>query len=449
MDLTCFKVQYDFKTIKVNFVGKNGKLKQQYICLPYMITFPLTTLLNQGPPPNQPDPFYKRAELTSFKTDDLGYLIYNSVYPPADDKTRIITNHGNILEINNFQYNYDIIVNINNSQEGQIRFMYFNIYNPVASNMNDIYGAETVYDLNGKQQIKFTITGEYQFFFAHYDNNNFDISIKIEVSNKKSPTFVCNKNKRSCTCFEIDGAGFIKINHHHEIKIVPVYVKKALNGLLTTYLYPDFAYLRDIFLNTTLNNSLPAPVPITNTLRKNSFLVQVNPYENLKTVLVCNVDFVLTTAGISEQLLYVISMSGDNILISVPHQPTDYSKDYEIQQLIIIDPTKYRYVYRWNDTPFTAKNNENVSPFFPVQFPFLFSISFYWSLDWHTNPGNTIPTLSTPNTDITQLTFIGGNFTNDNNTQQWVKFPVHTTAPDDRTLYFPNNLIITVTIEPQ
>lgn len=448
MELAHCKLQYDFKTVKVNLIDKNGKLKQQYICLPYMITFPLTILLNQIPTPNQPDPFYETAKLTASKIDSLGYLIYNSAYPPSDNETRIITNHGNILEINNFQYNYDIVININSSKKGQIRFMYFNIYDPVASNMNDIYGAETVYCIIENKQINFTITGEYQFFFAHCDVDDINISMKINISDKKSPNFICNKNKKSCTCFEINGEGFIKIKYHDCIKIVPVYVKKSLNGLLITYLYPDFGYLRDIFLNATLNNSLTAPVPITTILRNNPFLVKSNPYEGLKTILVCNVDYVLGTDNIIRQVAYVISMNTiGRPLVEVPEQP-NYSKNYEIRQLIIIDFSKYKYVYRWDNTPFTAVLGDTPLSF-PLEFSFNFSIAFYWSLNWHINSGNTRTTPTTTNPDTKELIFSGSSFINDNNTQQWVIFPVKTNTDDIRTLYFPNNLVIAVTIEPQ
>lgn len=39
-----------------------------------------------------------------------------------------------------------------------------NPFSLLASNMNDVYGNETSYNVSNGQQIQFTVTGEYQFF---------------------------------------------------------------------------------------------------------------------------------------------------------------------------------------------------------------------------------------------------------------------------------------------
>jgi hypothetical protein len=270
-NLNKYPVQYDFNTLDLNLLDKySNKLKSKYICLGYMITMPLI----QSPKPNsaiyQPIPMYKNVTLNSTEQID-GYLNFN--IPPINNDT-IITSNGVVLDINYYLYYYDVTINIinkGNIDNVQLRAMTFNYYQTsYASNLNDINGNETVYMITPyTNNIKFTITGEYVNFFIYYPNNNFEISINVTVSKQPVPTWICNKQekcknkcKKKCKCFEINNVGYITVKNDKCKNInVPVYLNIDKNGI-NTFLYPTFANLREIFLSTTINNSLPAPIVI-------------------------------------------------------------------------------------------------------------------------------------------------------------------------------------------
>lgn len=253
-----YPVQYDFKTTFLDLINnKTGKIKDKYKCLSFMITLPL--MYSSVPPDSIIEilPIINKVKLTATQEID-GYLNFN--IPSLNDQTVIVSSFGNILEFNYILYHYDVEVNIidKGDLDVDLRFMTFNQYQPnLASNLNDIYGNETVYSVNSGDIINFTITGRFTNFFAYYPNRNFKISMKVTVSNKKIPTFICYKTTKcnKCTCFEIDNIGYFKVKGHD----VPVYINVD-NGNINRLLYPAFANLRELFLNTTFNNSLPAPV---------------------------------------------------------------------------------------------------------------------------------------------------------------------------------------------
>lgn len=268
LDLTKFPVQYNFDTIYLDLINSNGKLKEKYKCLAYMITLPL--ILSPLPEDSlvQVKPLYNEVILTSTSNQN-GYLIFS--IPPINDQTSIITSQYNILNINYYAYYYDVKVTVikKGDLDVDLRFMTFNINNDsLASNLNDIYSNETSYQVTSGKTFTFTITGKYTNFFAYYPNTNFEIELDISVSNKKIPIFICKKKCAKCTCYEIDNVGYLRVKNNN----VPVYIKSN-NGAINTYLYPTFAMLRDIFISTTFNNSLQAPIPITSL---NKFIIKVN-----------------------------------------------------------------------------------------------------------------------------------------------------------------------------
>lgn len=298
-------VGYDFKETIFDFVDKNGKLKQKYICLPYMITLPLSQPTDPIPPPNTEPVTYKKSVISSFGTFDD----WLSFVPVENQQPNIVTIHHNVLYFNNYEYNYDITIDVIKKGDDDVllRLMAQNPYSLLASNMNDIYGQETVYDVVINKPINLTITGEYQFFYIHYPTNNFELKITISVSQQHAPIMICdksenpcqckeckkNRKKKKCICFEVDGKGYIVINGHD----VPVYITKTLGTTTTKYLYPEFSYLRNLFYNVTLANSLPVPtsMPITtvnmindnfNTTFYNTFYNNIN--NNINNVNVIN-----------------------------------------------------------------------------------------------------------------------------------------------------------------
>ena len=267
MQQTSFPVEYDFKCAELDLIDEDtGMIKNKYKCLPLMITLPLSRPIIPLDPPNQPDPTYKKTILKSVSNNN-GWLNF---IPLENTQPNIITIESNMLLINKYSYNYDITVDIINKGNDNVdlRFMAQNPFSLLASNMNDINLDETVFsDIYDGQKIKFTIIGEYQFFYVNYPTTNFDINITIKVSDIDTPIFICNKicdkcNKRkNCTCFDIKGNGYIKIKHKGEFIYVPVYKTRILGDSLNRYLYPEFGYLRDLFYQITLSNSLEIPTP--------------------------------------------------------------------------------------------------------------------------------------------------------------------------------------------
>lgn len=248
-----YNVEYDFKNYKINFFDKNGILKEKYKCLAYMITFPLVEF-NGADDFYQDDPSFEPIIFRSNKQKD-GYLVHENKNHPSNG---MVINSGTILEFRNYMYNYDITLKSLTPGPKKIRFMYYNIFYNVASNMNDIYGEETVYDLNNND-IKFTINGQYQKFFVYSTSKDYDFELTIEKSDKKTPVYICTKNCKKSTCFEENGIGYLKIKNKKCPINIPVYQKIISNSDEKTYLYPSFSKMRDLFLEATLYNSLRTP----------------------------------------------------------------------------------------------------------------------------------------------------------------------------------------------
>lgn len=288
MEQTSFPVEYDFKTTKLDFVDKKtGKIKDKYKCLPLMITLPITQPLVDPGPPIQTDPEYKRTVVKSTNTIN-GWLNF----VPVDNKQlNIITVTNNILFINKFDYNYDITVDVikRGKDNVNLRFMAQNPFSLLASNMNGLNLDETVFtNISNGQQIKFTITGQYQFFYVNYPTTDFYLNIIITVSDAKTPIYICKSNCikcNKCTCFDIKGNGYIKIKD----KNIPVYSNKISGNLIVKYFYPEFGYLRDLFYNITLANSLRPPEEVSVSLIKNPIIkLSSNPQTTLTCALVTN-----------------------------------------------------------------------------------------------------------------------------------------------------------------
>ncbi len=246
-------VEYDFKTTKIKLV-KNGKLKNKYICLPYMITLPLSQPINPISNPIQPDPTYKITIINAIDTTN-GWL---NLTPVQNIQPNIISIIDNTLLFNKYSYNYRITANVTSKGDTStpLRFMAQNPYSLLASNMNDVYGNETSYNTETGQQIQFTVTGEYQFFYIYYDTTNFNINITINIDYNTYPSLICKSKCKKSTCYTDKNNGYLKVKDNY----IPVYTKKIIGTTITQYLYPEFGYLRDLFYNVTLNNSLPLPV---------------------------------------------------------------------------------------------------------------------------------------------------------------------------------------------
>lgn len=424
----CYKFEYDYKSTMVKLFTDKGKLKEKYKCLSYMITFPLE-YNNALLPPRQEIPKYNDVILKSELGID-GYLLYNIIGPyNYDQNFGIVGLYNNILEFKYFPYNYDVEVKILKIRSNKtIRFMYYNIYSLVASNMNDIYGNETVFEINDKtESLKFTITGEYQFFFTYSDA---DIELKISKSDKKTPNYICMKKscKCKCRCYEKNNVGFIKIKDHN----VPVYVKNITNNIVSTYLYPQFSILRELFLLTTSNNSLPIPEFISFT--------ENNNYEGLKDVVNCQPGYVQSFP--SQTALYQINITnyGEPLVAFTYSNLSIGRRAWQIRQLILYNTEKYFYSYKWD--PFTVRARPGSYNPFTNKIIFNSFVCNSGSLVWNRPQSNLYPTEIASN--VTEITFPGGTFINQFN-YDWVCFNIE----DGGGVYYPDGINITITIEPR
>lgn len=318
-------VEYDFKKAKLDLF-KNGKLKRKYNCLPYMITLPLSTPLNPLPPPVQPNVSTTSVLNSTNNTD--GWMNFTTI-----QNGDVISLENNTILINNYGNNYDVTVNVINKGDSTVplRFMFQNFESLMAANMNDIYGNETVFNTNN-QQIKFTITGEYQFFYVNYPTTNYNINITISVSHNISPELICTKKCKKCTCYDINGKGYIVINQCKEKIKVPVYKTKVIGGSVNKYLYPEFGYLRDLFYNVTLANSLPPPINL------NLNLNALTP-----TVINCGFQGSSSLCLFRCWGIYTI-VSGNDVVLTKTVNACGYNQIYEKK-------SDQRYRYSWPDTP--------------------------------------------------------------------------------------------------
>lgn len=139
------------------------------------------------------------------------------------------------------------------------------------------------------------------FFYIYYDTTKFNINITINVDYNTYPSLICRKKCKKCkkcTCYTDKNNGYLV----KDCKSIPVYTKKIIGTTITQYLYPEFGYLRDLFYNTTLNNSLPIPVLNTNINNLTTTIINCGVSSNLW----CNYTFVsgnlVTLYGIQDQL---------------------------------------------------------------------------------------------------------------------------------------------------
>jgi len=374
MQQTSFPVEYGFKTTELDLINKKtGKIKSKYKCLPLMITLPLTRPLNSLGPPNQTDPLYKQTVLKSTSNTN-GWLNFI----PIDNKQpNIISIQGNILYINKFSYNYDISVDIINKGKNEVdlRFMAENPFSFIAANMNDLNLNETSFsNIYDGQQIKFTITGEYQFFYINYPTTDFDINITITVSNTKTPVYICKNKSKGCTCFDIEGNGYIKIKN----KCVPVYSDKILGNQITRYLYPEFNYLRDLFYNITLANSLDPP----DTILKNPIKSEIIKLLPSPTILTCNITDLDIACLIRLWGSYILK-SGDLVSLDRSNVACPLNEFYE---------TKLGgYRYSWSNSPPLVSTTDLQAP--------AFNLYYQWGGGWYKAENASFPLSSIQTTN--------------------------------------------------
>ena len=358
MELPAFTVEYDFKQLQLELIDPvTGKFKEQYNCLLYMITTNLSQPLPLVGPPLQPDPLYNITRLTSNSSTN-GWINYNII---DNKQPNIITIQDNILIINKFDYNYDIILNVNRISENvDLRFMATNPFTdpPRATNMNDIYGTETVYsNLRVGQRIKFTITGEYQYFFINYPSNNFDFTITIQKSNIETPIYVCDKNNikacnkcnkyerkkvKKCRCFEIDGRGYLKVSNGGNCVNVPVYNTRDTQSSRVKYLYPEFGYMRDLFFNVTVANSLELPFIIESSGTNSLSSKIISPI--LKPILKINATTTLTVTLRNDYLVTYEKRGGAPIVdLASATLGSEFIRNCYIREEIINGSYKYSW----------------------------------------------------------------------------------------------------------
>jgi len=367
---TSFPVEYDFKRAKLDLIDKKtGKIKNKYKCLPLMITVLLSKPLNPLGPPNQSDKLYKQTIVKSISSTDS----WLNFIPLENKQPNIITIEPNTLFINNFSYNYDIIVDVINKGKDNVdlRFMAENPFSLLASNMNDLNLDETIFsNIHNGQRIKFTITGEYQFFYVNYPTTNFDLNITIIISNTKTPVFICNDKCQNCTCFDIKGNGYIKLKNKGEFIYVPVYITRVIGNSINKYLYPEFDYLRDLFNNITLANSLTPPsLTLQNLISDNPIIKFLTT-----TVINCIIGNEVEPCSNTYWGLYVIT-SGD--LVKVSASKSEIVSHCPSNQIYEQNTSKYRY--SWGNTPVLATSQKtpdfDQDVFFGV---YLWYLSAWW-----------------------------------------------------------------------
>lgn len=360
-----FPVEYNFDTAKLDLLTKNGHLKDKYICLPYMITLPLSSALIQLPD-TQPVPDNKIAVFNAVDTNDgwLNYTVVQNVQP------NIVSLIDNLLYFNKFSYNYKITIDVISRGDTTVplRLMAQNPFSLLASNMNDVYGNETVVPIvANQQQINFTVTGQYQYFYIYFPTTNFNLNITITVDYTNYPPMICDKSKKcdkkcdkkskkskcnKCTCYTVDGNGYMKIKNCDKSICVPVYTTRVIGNVVNQYLYPEFDYLRDLFYNVTLANSLPLPPVITSN----------DIQSNAVTVMNCR-------------------LSADYWCNYLSESPTT-DVDVQFDRLVeLTSPQSGKYLkYSWSDTPGFTTPDVN-------QYPPAFCMYYLWGGAWYLYKG--------------------------------------------------------------
>lgn len=405
-----FPVEYDFKTTKLKLL-KNGHLKEKYKCLPYMITLPLSTPLNPIGQPNLPEPAIKQTILNATNTTD-GWLNYNIV---QNVQPNIVSVVDNVLYFNKYTYNYSITVDVINKGDTTtpLRFMAQNPISLLASNMNDVHGDETSYPVYNGKQIKFTLSGEYQFFYINYPTTNFNLNITINIDYHHYPVLICqldkkcNKNKicdkkckkcKKCNCFVMDGNGYLK----NDCENIPVYTTRIVGDSVNKYLYPEFSYLRDLFYNITLSNSLPTPTSL-------------NLNANTLTVIKC---------GISSNLWCNYTfISGDMVTL---YSDTPNGTINQIKE----NRNNNKYRYSWPETPNVITTQSTFGAYF-----FAF---YYWGGAWYA--------------DKTFVNKIGSNGTlnagyyDNNSDYEWIAFGIRKIGSNPNDTAYATNTTFDMTI---
>lgn len=406
-------VEYDFNHTKLNLT-KNGKLKQKYNCLFHMINLPLTQPLNPIPPPNQPDPLYRHTIVNATNTNN-GWLKF---VPIKNLQPNIVTIEDTILHFNKYNYHYEIIIDVIHKgvNDVDLRLMTQNPISLLASNMNDIYGNETVIRPSNGQQIKFIVTGKYQVFYVYYPTAGFNINITINVYTGKVPTLICHK-KCGCDCYEVKGKGYLKINNCKDIS-VPVYVTKEIGNTLTKYLYPEFAYLKDLFYNITLANSLPPPIVITPSPGPDITIINVG----------------MTSYRQSSQCFNLLwgnyqLISGNlvSLLNSISGCPANQiSQEHNI-----------RYRYSWDNTPQIASSRYNQSVYFAV---------YAWhSGAWYQQQTYLLNKTPNNNTSTQYYYTLNAGFYDNTSAYQWIAFALVAGSDTVSTDSTENRFNITIT----
>jgi hypothetical protein len=282
--------------------------------------------------------------------------------------------------------------------------------------MNDINLDETVFNnIKNGQQIKFTITGEYQFFYVNYPTENFDLNITITISDSKAPVLICKK----CTCFDIKGNGYIKLKHKDDCIHVPVYTTRILGNIVNKYLYPEFNYLRDLFYNITVLNSLTPPEPFH--LDESNSIIKIIP----TSVITCGIS---NTVGACNNRLFgyydIVSGNLVEVVTSIYLCPNN-----QIYELIYS-----KFKYSWDNTSaiVISQLDQNV----------YFNSYLYHNDKWYTQ-GGILLTKTTTDNIFYHYSLPKSSYENDTH-HSWVKFGISAIHPDFLT---PTNNRFEMTIE--
>jgi len=352
-----FPVEYDFKRAQLDLIDQNtGKIKDKYKCLLMMVTLPLSSILGSLGNLIEPLPQYIQTILKS-TTNNNGWLNF---IPIENIQPNIIIIQSNYLYFSNLSYNYDITVDIvkKGKDNVDLRFMSENSTSRLASNINDLNLNEIMFsNLSNNDQFKFTVIGGYEFFYINYPTTDFDINITVNISTAKTPNYISDHKCKKCTCFDIEGNGYVRLkNKKGECIFVPVYTSRTYGNTVTKYLYPEFNYLRDVFYNITLANSLPPPTLPTQKLQINqprTIIKEITVIPDYSYIIRCSIvghDQCVPVFWCS----YVTFRHGDILTLI-------NSRDYLCFTLDVIEQNKDIYVhykYSWDKTKTILISNE-------------------------------------------------------------------------------------------
>lgn len=371
-----FPVEYDFKRAELDLIDQNtGKIKDKYKCLLLMITLPLSSTLNSPGTPIEPVPEYKQTILKS-TTSNNGWLNF---IPIENTQPNIIIIQSNYLYFSNLNNNYDITVDIvkKGKDDVDLRFMAENPTSRLASNMNDINLDEVVFsNLSNNDQFNFTVTGEYEFFYINYPTTDFDINITVNISATKTPTYISDHKCKKCTCFDLDGNGYIRLKDKEKCIFVPVYTSRIYGNTITKYLYPEFNYLRDAFYNITLANSLPPPTVHTQKLQINQTKAIIKEVPDEANIIRCGIIGDQCSAW-AYWCYYQPFRSGNLLELQTTSSNVSCKLLTVIKQNINFVPKpnyKYSYRYEWDKTkPILISNEEGDKVKFVIRYHYSYN----------------------------------------------------------------------------